>query len=54
MSIQTKTFATGYESRAYLQRLINEFFRANPSYKYISQVDSHCGSMLESTVVYRA
>ena len=54
MSIQTKTFATGYEGRAYLQHLINEFFRANHSYKYISQVDSHCGSMLESTVVYRA
>lgn len=47
-------FATGYEGRAYLQQLIREFFRANPSYKYISQVDSHCGSMLESTVVYRA
>lgn len=54
MTIQTKTFATGYEGRAYLQQLIREFFRVNPSYKYISQVDSHRGSMLESTVVYRA
>lgn len=53
MAIQTKTFSTSYKGRAYLRDQIAAFFRSNPSYRYISQVDSHNGSMLETTIVYR-